>query len=142
MLVFSLMVGPEKFFGVEENVAKTEIQSTLSESSMNYSEYKHYQNRIKLTSNSYKKLEETAQANLWEWFVEFEFSWWKRSLIKSKLEGKWFGMRKIAKEIPKGWRMRKLEINKRQICVALCRFCVLKIIVNEGTGVPMLRNNS
>ena len=71
-------------------------------------EYNIIQNRIKLNETLIQKLEETAQAIYKSWFVDFEFPNEERKPYKSS-GGEMVWCEELEKEIPKGWKMKKLS---------------------------------
>jgi len=71
-------------------------------------EYNTIQNRIALNQQLIQKLEETAQAIYWEWFVEFEFPDENGKPYKSN-GGEMVWNEELGKKIPKGWEVGKLE---------------------------------
>jgi type I restriction enzyme, S subunit len=71
-------------------------------------EYNVIQNRIALNQQLIQKLEETAQAIYREWFVEFEFPDEYGKPYKSS-GGEMVWNEELGKEIPKGWRLEKIQ---------------------------------
>jgi len=129
-----------EIFGWEE-MCETEIPiPSIGKQYEIIAEYNTIQNRIKLNEQLNKKLEETAQAIYREWFVEFEFPDENGKPYKSN-GGEMVWNEKLQKEIPKGWRMRKLEELTRQICVAFVG-SVFEDYCEREQGVPMLRTTN
>lgn len=71
-------------------------------------EYNTIQNRIALSQQLIQKLEETALAIYWEWFVEFEFPDENRKPYKSN-GGEMVWNEELGKEIPLGWEVGSLN---------------------------------
>ncbi len=71
-------------------------------------EYNVIKDRILLNNDLIGKLEDTAQAIYKEWFVDFEFPDEKWKPYKSS-GGEMEYCEELEKDVPKGWRMKKLE---------------------------------
>jgi type I restriction enzyme S subunit len=71
-------------------------------------EYNTVVTRIKLNQQLIQKLEETAQAIYKQWFVDFEFPDENGNPYKSN-GGEMVWNEELGKEIPKGWKVGKLE---------------------------------
>jgi len=71
-------------------------------------EYNTVVNRIKLNQHLIQKLEETAQAVYKQWFVDFEFPN-ENGLQYKSTGGEIVFNEELEKEIPKGWKVGKLE---------------------------------
>jgi len=106
---------PEEIFWMGRNVAKQKSQSHLSEKAVwNYSRIQHYPRPHQLTSNSTKKLEETARRFIGSGLWSFEFPPDENGKPYKSNGGEMVWMRNLQKEIPKGGEWEKLEeINKR-----------------------------
>jgi len=103
-------------------------------------EYNVIQNRIKLNSQLIQKLEESAQAIYKQWFVDFEFSF-DFAHGKPDIKGKPFksnGGQMVGSElgeIPKGWRVGKLEdITK----ITMGQSPKGESYNDEGIGTPLI----
>ena len=70
-------------------------------------EYNVIENRIALNKQLIQKLEETAQAIYWQWFVDFEFPDENGKPYKSNGREMVFN-EELEKEIPKGWEVKNL----------------------------------
>lgn len=92
----------EDFCGMKIPIPSTEKQQEIVR------EYKVIQNRIALNNQLITKLEETAQAIYKQWFVDFKFPDENGKSYKSN-GGKMMWCEELEKEIPEGWKLRKLK---------------------------------
>lgn len=100
-------------------------------------EYHTIVNRIELNNKLIQKLEETAQATFKQWFVDFEFPNEEGKPYKSS-GGEMEMCLEVGREIPVGWKVKRLDEVTHQICVAFVG-SVYEYYCDEQEGIPMLR---